>query len=387
MKNLKTLVLLSVVAGLAAPVLAADKNAKHEPWEASGILNVDCTLAEPLPPSNIVVVPDGGYHFYSYTGIGNGLEIATCNPITDFDTDLFILDNCVDQNELFYRDGDSGCGWATYLNCEDFTFEDGVSYIIAFGGYGGSGGFLEFTVSTECAGPGAAPENDTMAGATAMSVGDCVTGNNGLPYTDTTGGYDNSAILCDWSGYYSSSNTGASNDVWFSIELDGNPHTFSLENSSYDTALGIFDAAGTLVAGNDDMYGLVSGVECCALPAGTYYIAVDGYYNATGDFELCVTACATVGAEELPQAFELAQNHPNPFNPTTTIEFSTLETSMVSLSVFDLSGRQVASLVNGMMDAGNHSISFDASNLSSGVYFYTLQANGMSATKKMVLMK
>ncbi len=94
-----------------------------------------------------------------------------------------------------------------------------------------------------------------------------------------------------------------------------------------------------------------------------------------------------VEAEELPVSFSLAQNHPNPFNPTTTIEFSLSDAAQASLTVFNMAGEKVATLVNGMTERGAHSVTFDASNLSSGVYFYTLNANGVQETKKMVLMK
>ena len=94
-----------------------------------------------------------------------------------------------------------------------------------------------------------------------------------------------------------------------------------------------------------------------------------------------------VNADEQPAAFALAQNAPNPFNPTTSISFTLPEAGAASLKVFDTAGREVATLVNGMTERGQHSVSFDASQLSTGVYFYTLQFNGQSTTQKMVLVK
>jgi hypothetical protein len=78
---------------------------------------------------------------------------------------------------------------------------------------------------------------------------------------------------------------------------------------------------------------------------------------------------------------------PNPFNPATTINFSLPEISMVNIAVYDANGRQVAQLVNGMQDAGQHQVTFDGSNLASGVYLYRLTAGLNSATGKMVLLK
>ena len=88
-----------------------------------------------------------------------------------------------------------------------------------------------------------------------------------------------------------------------------------------------------------------------------------------------------------PQVFALYANYPNPFNPSTTITFSLDRKSDVSLKVFNVLGQEVATLVNGTMGAGVQSVRFDAGNLSSGVYFYRLQANGQALTRTMVLTK
>jgi DUF1680 family protein len=89
-----------------------------------------------------------------------------------------------------------------------------------------------------------------------------------------------------------------------------------------------------------------------------------------------------------PSFFKLNQNYPNPFNSTTTIKFALLKTSPVSLEVYDIVGRSVATLVNNEeLEAGYHTVDFNASNLASGVYFYKLKAGGFSSVKKSVLMK
>jgi hypothetical protein len=94
-----------------------------------------------------------------------------------------------------------------------------------------------------------------------------------------------------------------------------------------------------------------------------------------------------VDAHELPSAFALSQNVPNPFNPSTTISYTVAETGMASLKVYDLAGHAVATLVDGMVEAGNHSVVFDASELASGVYLYTLQSGASVQSQKMVLVK
>ena len=85
--------------------------------------------------------------------------------------------------------------------------------------------------------------------------------------------------------------------------------------------------------------------------------------------------------------FALEQNYPNPFNPTTNITYSLDTSSQVTLTVYNLVGAQVATLVNDVQAAGQHVATFDASNLTSGVYFYTLSADGQTLTNKMMLMK
>jgi hypothetical protein len=89
----------------------------------------------------------------------------------------------------------------------------------------------------------------------------------------------------------------------------------------------------------------------------------------------------------VPDKYELSQNYPNPFNPTTNLEFGISDLGFVSLKIYDLSGKEVASLVNEVKPAGYYSVKFDGSNLPSGIYFYTFKAGDYNATKKMTLIK
>jgi hypothetical protein len=89
----------------------------------------------------------------------------------------------------------------------------------------------------------------------------------------------------------------------------------------------------------------------------------------------------------IPNGFELAQNYPNPFNPVTTIKFSIPAMSHVKLTVFDITGKELDVLIDKQMNAGNYNVSFDASKLSSGVYFYRLVSGDFSKVMKMVLVK
>src|SRR6056297_694411 len=89
----------------------------------------------------------------------------------------------------------------------------------------------------------------------------------------------------------------------------------------------------------------------------------------------------------IPNQFVLEQNYPNPFNPTTTIQFGLPETGNVSLEVFDMTGRRVATLVNESKTAGWHTVTFDASNLASGMYIYRIQSGEFITTRKLILVK
>ena len=90
---------------------------------------------------------------------------------------------------------------------------------------------------------------------------------------------------------------------------------------------------------------------------------------------------------DLPTHFNLEQNYPNPFNPSTTISFNLPAKSFVSLKVFDLIGREVATIVSEEMSAGHYTKQWNAAKISSGIYFYRLQAGSFTESKKFVLLK
>ncbi len=119
-----------------------------------------------------------------------------------------------------------------------------------------------------------------------------------------------------------------------------------------------------------------------------------GFYNT--NFNYVPVGVKKNPEKQLPTEYSLSQNYPNPFNPSTTIKYSiplnvSRESSVVSLVVFDILGREVATLVNNQQKAGNYKVNFDASNLSSGVYFYRLKSGtstgSVTKSRKMILLR
>ena len=90
---------------------------------------------------------------------------------------------------------------------------------------------------------------------------------------------------------------------------------------------------------------------------------------------------------ELPIEYSLSQNYPNPFNPSTVIRYSLIGNDMTSLKVYDITGKEVANLVNETQDPGRYEVTFNGSNFASGVYFYKITAGSFSSVKRMFLVK
>ena len=125
------------------------------------------------------------------------------------------------------------------------------------------------------------------------------------------------------------------------------------------------------------------------------YCVVDGGYygnNSTyiGIDEINIIR-SSVGINPIntnvPDNYKLEQNYPNPFNPTTKINFAIPKSGIVTIKIYDILGKEISTLVNKYLSAGNYSVDFNGSNYSSGIYFYRLEANGYIATKKMLLTK
>ncbi|MBO6793121.1 MAG: T9SS type A sorting domain-containing protein [Balneolaceae bacterium] len=124
----------------------------------------------------------------------------------------------------------------------------------------------------------------------------------------------------------------------------------------------------------------------------TAYVGAFSAAETTVDLQKFTTDQVFISNEEenisgIPAGYSLEQNYPNPFNPSTNIQFTINEPGAVTLKVYDMTGREVASILDGRMNAGEHTVRFDASALSSGVYIYVMQSNGVRLTNKMTLIK
>ncbi len=161
-------------------------------------------------------------------------------------------------------------------------------------------------------------------------------------------------------------------------------NTYTLEGAISDS----FDSLVVNIEGITD----TSIIYSEQLLPGEFYWRVRGE-NAVGvgewseTFAITVITGVDIWENIIPKEFVLSQNYPNPFNPSTTITYALPKSGLVILKVYDILGNEVANLVRGNQAAGYHSANFNASNLGSGVYFYTIKASEFFATKKMLLIK
>ncbi len=191
--------------------------------------------------------------------------------------------------------------------------------------------------------------------------------------------------------------TSSSDDDYFYFDVTsaGNVNISLAIGSSADLDWYLYNASGTQVARGYTVNNPEAGSYNASV--GRYYLRVDGYLGATSSYTLTISgglALASSGAEkvDLPQVFALGQNHPNPFNPMTTISFDLPVASPVRLHVYDGRGHLVRTLVDESLQAGSHAVVWDGLDDSgrrvhSGVYLYRVEASDFTATRKMTVVK
>jgi hypothetical protein len=177
---------------------------------------------------------------------------------------------------------------------------------------------------------------------------------------------------------------GETEDItWASVNVDDVMIELSIDNgATWSTIISSTPSNGTYswtVASQD------SSDECLIKITNVTNNSIND--ASDGTFTIDIVSSVENPGEITPTEFDLVQNHPNPFNPSTTITYSLANEEHVSLKVYDIMGREVAELVNEDQAAGTYSLHFDASSLASGMYFYEISAGNFVATKKMVLLK
>jgi len=188
----------------------------------------------------------------------------------------------------------------------------------------------------------------------------------------------------------------------FGQRQDGTGHFTS---SIYDLGATSFDMG--LPDGTGIGYFSYAGETASGVKAALAYIAADTAYegmymdNTSGAGQMATTGWWFIGHDSIsgtitsgvgvedtaPAAYTVAQNSPNPFNPTTTISFKLASAGNVTVDVYNVAGQKVDTIVNEFMDAGSQSVVWDASDFSAGVYFYTVKSGDFSKTMKMTLLK
>ncbi len=187
----------------------------------------------------------------------------------------------------------------------------------------------------------------------------------------------------------------------------------SVATIALDTARNVYMACNALNSQNVSQYQVVKynnngdliwNVVYSGNPIYYYYsfdIAVDnsgnvfvtgeaGFAGSSYDFttiKIDQTTGIIQNLSEIPKSYSLSQNYPNPFNPTTNINYEIPNSNFVTLKVYDINGKEIETLVNQKQNAGGYSVTFNAGNYPSGVYFYKLETNNFSETKKMILLK
>jgi hypothetical protein len=174
--------------------------------------------------------------------------------------------------------------------------------------------------------------------------------------------------------------------VGYNQEVTSSPQAFL---QKFDTTGNSFPGANKYQVSNLTADTAFGSIRPCKKNAADDCVAI--WRALSNAYTYCSYNCATtvgiINNNHTPASFELSQNYPNPFNPATNISFAVPVSGLVKLVVYDVTGREAEILLSEEMNAGTYNVNFDASRLSSGIYFYTLTAGEFTRTKKMMLIK
>ncbi|MFH1734960.1 MAG: C25 family cysteine peptidase [bacterium] len=190
-------------------------------------------------------------------------------------------------------------------------------------------------------------------------------------------------------------------DTWISLYLPNGsqygpvlgPINLTLGASSITSRTRTQNIPGNAPAGEYEYVGYIGTYNTTILDSSSFSFTKSGADLSGGNvgdwsnYGEPLEEDADITLAPIPDRFSMAPAYPNPFNPTTTLSFALPEAARVTLDVFDISGRTVATLVDGYRDAGYHDVTFDATGLASGIYFYRLQSASITEIGKMILMK
>jgi hypothetical protein len=233
---------------------------------------------------------------------------------------------------------------------------------------------------------------------TAQNGGVFRTSNDGANWTQAINGLTYPVVysLCtsgsrifagsDGAGIFVTTNNG---DNWSATsQTSGTIYTMILSGSTIIAGgtSGIKTSTNNGVSWVEQNQGLASGNVSCLLSDGLYlYAGTLG--GSVFRRPLAEMLAVEMLSNTVPGSYRLAQNYPNPFNPVTNIKFDIQQTGLVKLIVYDVTGREVSAVVNEILRPGEYSAEFDGTNLTSGVYFYKLETEDFTETRKMILTK
>jgi hypothetical protein len=310
------------------------------------------------------------WHRFTLAEDATSCRITLCDGATDFDTYIRLFDgDCATE----LASNDDFCGMISEMN---FSPMPAGIYVVCVEGYSSGAGYYDLDITAEFAPP---PAGDTCADPIIVP---------GLPFDVYETTLDNNDTYGNPSA-----------DEWYQFEVvDAGLYCIDLCDAftDYDTYLRLFSDCETEIAYDDDgLYGSCpespapytpSYIEI-ALDPGTYTVCVEGYSSNNGGYGLHIWNC-TITDIDVPETTYLANNYPNPFNPSTTIEFGLNVAGNVEIAVYDVTGRMVATLQNGLMTAGNHTMEWAPSaDMASGIYFLRMTATDFSQVQKMTFVK
>jgi hypothetical protein len=345
---------------------------------------------------------DGGMSWMKTGG-----ELPDCDQLIASDTVLYAR-----RQFQIFRSRDKGASWTSVGDQWGQMASAGVSSLVALGSnvFAGTTGYGVFLSTDE--GTSWTPVNTGLPSkeifSLAASDGPVFAGTAQGVFRSTDKGSSWTSVNGDvapFTGKFLAAvgpNIYSATDFdFFSLTTDGGEHwrvvTAGLQTPIYFDALGVkgrdvfLSTTGGVYLLNQAKSGWIDVNE--NLPTRVMSFAFAGADVLVGTLQagvwrrpLSELVSVSMPTTEVPASFALAQNYPNPFNPSTTIRYALPHRSRVSLIVYNTLGQQVATLVNGEVEAGYHEVTFNANGLASGVYFYRMTAGDFVQTKRLVLL-